>query len=595
MEQLALDWPAGLSLATALGSLLLLASGRFAADIVMMGAMTVLLVCGVLSPQAALKGFANEGLLSIAALYVIAAALKQTGAVSTAARRLLGQPNRPSGMLLRIMLPASLLSAFINNTPVVAMLLPAVQDWARRLQQPASRLLLPLSYASILGGTCTLIGTSTNLVVNGLLIETGINSGLGIFDIAVVGIPLLLACTGFVALTSDYLLPRRQNPMEQLESAREYSVQMRVTSNGPLCGLSIQEAGLRHLAYGYLVEIERKGHLLQAVSPNEHLQAEDRLLFIGTADAVGELRAMRGLSPADNQPGKLPIAQHRRRLVEAVIAPAGQLAGRTVRNCRFRTHYNAVILLISRNGVRLAGKIGDLELRAGDTVLLETSDDFCREHGSSREFLLVHPLQEPLPAEGSGKTWLASGILLSMIAANALGLLPMLQAALLAAGALLVSGCISGAAARRSIDLSVLTVIGASFALGQALTQTGAAQLVASQLLGSIDSPLLALALVYTLTALFTEVITNNAAAVLMFPIATAVAEQLGVSPMPFVIAIMFAASASFMTPIGYQTNLMVYGPGGYRFGDYLRLGTPLSIVAGVVSVWLIPIFWPFV
>lgn len=585
---------AWISLAVALGSLVLLASGRIAADMLLMGAMTVLLVCGVLSPQEALKGFANEGLMTIAALYVIAAALKQTGAVGSAARRLLGKPKGPRRMLLQVMLPTSLLSAFINNTPVVAMFMPAVQDWAKRLQQPASRLLLPLSYASILGGTCTLIGTSTNLVVNGLLIEHGVGTGLGIFDIAVVGIPLLLICSLFITLTSSYLLPRRQSPMEQLENAREYSVRMRVAMDGPLCGLNIQAAGLRRLTHGFLVEIERGDQLLQAVAPSERLQAGDQLLFIGTADAVGELRAVRGLLPADDQPGKLSVAQHRRRLVEAVIAPGGQLAGQSVRDCRFRTHYNAVILSLSRNGERMSGKIGDLQLRAGDTVLLETSDDFCREHGNSREFLLVHPLEEVLPAQGNRRAWLAGLILLAMIAANALGLLPMLQAALLAAGALLLSGCIGMSAARRSIDLSVLAVIGASFALGQALTQTGAAQFLANQLLGDLGSPLLALALIYLLTALFTEVITNNAAAVLMFPIATAAAEQLAVSPMPFVIAIMFAASASFMTPIGYQTNLMVYGPGGYRFSDYLRLGAPLNLLAGVVSLWLIPIFWPF-
>ena len=594
MHEATLAWDGWFSLGVALVSLLLLASSRVAADMVLMGSMSLLMAAGVLAPAEALKGFANEGLMTIAALYVIAAALKQTGAVSGSAQRLLGRTGRPGSMLLRVMLPTSLLSAFINNTPVVAMLMPAVQDWARRMKQPASRLLLPLSYASILGGTCTLIGTSTNLVINGLLIEHGLGSGLGIFDIAVVGVPLLLACTAFIALASGRLLPRRQSPMEQLENAREYSVQMRVAASGPMCGLSIQEAGLRHLAHGYLIEIERDGHLLQAVPPNERLRAGDHLLFIGTADAVGELRGLRGLNPADDQPGKLPIAQHRRRLVEAVIAPDGHLAGQSVRDSRFRTHYNAVILSLSRNGARLDGKIGDLDLRAGDTVLLETGDDFCREYGNSREFLLVHPLQESLPAASNGKAWLAGGILLGMIVANALGLLPMLQAALLAAGALLLGGCIGAADARRSIDLSVLAVIGASFALGQALTHTGAAQFIASQLLGDVSSPLLALALVYVLTAVFTEVITNNAAAVLMFPIATAAAEQLGVSPMPFVIAIMFAASASFMTPIGYQTNLMVYGPGGYRFSDYLRLGIPLSIVAGVVSLWLIPIFWPF-
>lgn len=266
MAATALGWQAGLSLATALGSLLLLAANRIAADVVMMGAMGLLLICGVLTPKEALNGFANEGLMTIAALYVVATALQRSGAVATLARLLLGQPRHPASMVLRVMLPTSLLSAFVNNTPVVAMLIPAVQEWARRLQQPASRFLLPLSYASILGGTCTLIGTSTNLVVNGLLIDYR-GKGLGMFDIACVGLPLLLGSTLFVALASRHLLPRRQSPMEQLESAREYCVQMRVLDNGPLCGLSIQQAGLRQLGYGYLVDIERAGQLLCAVPP----------------------------------------------------------------------------------------------------------------------------------------------------------------------------------------------------------------------------------------------------------------------------------------------------------------------------------------
>lgn len=594
MDTVSLAWGGWFSLAITLVSLLLLASSRVAADMVLMGAMSLLLLSGVLTPQAALKGFANEGLMTIATLYVIAAALRDTGAVAMLARGLLGRPKHPTSMLLRVMLPTSLLSAFINNTPVAAMFIPAVQAWARSLKQPASRFLIPLSYATILGGTCTLIGTSTNLVVNGLLIEHTGGNGVGMFEIALLGIPLLLICTLFITLFSHRLLPVRATPAEQLASAREYSVQMEVSAESPLCGKSIQEAGLRQLSNCYLVDIERQGHLLHAVPPAERLHEGDRLFFIGTAEAVAELRAIRGLAPADDQPGKLAIDHSQRRLVEAVISPAGHLAGQSVRDSRFRSHYNAAILSVSRNGTRLHGKIGDLELRGGDTVLMETGNDFCREHGNSRAFLLVHPLEETPAIAVPGKAPLALTILGLMIAANALGLLPMLQAALIAAGSLLLTRCISVSAARNSIDLSVLAVIGASFALGQALTQTGAAQYLANHLLGSIHTPLLALAMVYVMTTLFTEVITNNAAAVLMFPVASAIAEQMQVSAMPFVIAIMFAASASFMTPIGYQTNLMVYGPGGYRFSDYLRVGIPLNILAALVSVLLIPVFWPF-
>ncbi|MNZ32227.1 Sodium-dependent dicarboxylate transporter SdcS [compost metagenome] len=368
---------------------------------------------------------------------------------------------------------------------------------------------------------------------------------------------------------------------------------MAIAPSGPLCGKTILEAGLRHLAHGYLIDIQRGNEILAAVSPSERLQSGDQLFFVGTADAVVELRGIAGLQPADGQPGKLDVEQHQRRLVEVVIAPASNLEGKTVREARFRTHYNAAILSISRNGARLQGKIGDITLRGGDTLLLETSNGFAEEQRDNHAFLLVNPLDNTrLPDHR--KAPLALGILIAMIVANTTGLLPMLQAAMVAAGGMLALRCIGASQARNSLDLGVLVVIAASFALGTALTATGAASAVAQQLVGSSGSPLMALALVYALTAVFTEVITNNAAAVLMMPIVLAISEQLGVSHMPFVIAIMFAASASFMTPIGYQTNLMVYGPGGYYFSDYLRIGLPLNLFAGIVTVTLVPQFWPF-
>jgi di/tricarboxylate transporter len=574
--------------------LLMLARSRWPAELVMLAAMTLLLALGIIGPSSALRGFANEGLMTIAALYVVAAALKETGAVGWIAQRLLGQTGQIWRLTLRVMLPTALLSAFVNNTPVVAMFMPAVQEWARRIRQPASRFLLPLSYASILGGTCTLIGTSTNLVVNGLLIERTDGPGLGMFDITLIGLPVLLISVVFIALCNRKLLPERASPVEQLASAREYLVRMHIPRQSPLHGRSIEKAGLRHLANCYLMDIERDGELLQAVAPQQQLQQGDHLLFIGTPEAVIELRAIKGLEPADDQVHKLSEGAQQRRLVEAVIAPGSQLAGKSIRDSRFRSHFNAVILSVSRNGARLNGKIGDLELRPGDTVLLETSKDFCLEHGNSHAFLLVHPLDLSLPAPRNFRAPLAMGILAGMVLANTLGLLSMLQAALLAAGAMLVTRCITAELARRSIDMSVLVVIGASFALGNALTETGAAQAIADFLLSDIRNPLLGLMIIYVLTTLFTEVVTNNAAAVIMFPIAMAMAEHLGVSGMPFVIAIMFAASASFMTPIGYQTNLMVYGPGGYHFSDYLRIGVPLNLLVGLVTLTLIPQLFPF-
>ncbi|NIC04170.1 SLC13 family permease [Billgrantia bachuensis] len=570
-----------------------LALSRAAPDTILMAALAVLIISGILTPGEALAGFGNPGVMTIAVLYVVAAGLKETGAIQWLAHRLLGQPQRLRQAQLRVLLPASGLSAFMNNTTVVAMFIPAIQEWAGRLRLPPSKLLLPLSYAAILGGTCTLIGTSTNLVVDGLL-QTEMGIGLTMFSLAWIGIPVVLVGGTFLYLFADRLLPNRQGVLEQLEQAREYSVEVVVDEKGPLVGRTIADAGLRHLSFGYLADIERHGRLLTAVPPSTELQAGDILIFIGAPECARELRRIHGLKPASGDVHKLDIAHHQRCLVEAVIGPDFGGLNQTVRESRFRSRYQAVILSISRHGRRLPGKMGDMRLQVGDTLLIETAQDFVDQYRYRKDFLLVSALNDSTPPDFR-KAPVAMGILAAMVAASATGLLSILEAALLAGGGMLVTRCVPASKARRYVDLSVLVVIAASFALGAAMTKTGAAAQVAQWLL-LIDglAPWVALALVYLMTVMFTELITNNAAAVLMFPIAVAVAEQLGVSFMPFVIAIMFAASASFMTPLGYQTNLMVLGPGGYRFTDYLRLGAPLSLIVGITAVALVPLAWPF-
>ncbi|UYG06040.1 SLC13 family permease [Halomonas sp. M4R1S46] len=588
-----MTWQMLLSLGTVLAVLATLAFSRIAPDVILVGALAFLMVVGVLTPAEALTGFSNPGVMTIATLYVVAAGLKETGAVQWLAHRMLGQPQRLRLAQLRVLLPAAGLSAFMNNTTVVAMFIPAVQEWAGRLRLPPSKLLLPLSFAAILGGTCTLIGTSTNLVVDGLL-QTEMNTHLAMFELAWVGVPLLIVGGGFLYLFADRLLPNRQGALEQLETAREYAVEVSVLDKGPLVGRTIAEAGLRNLSHGYLAEIERHDHLLTAVPPDTELQAGDVLIFIGAPECARELRRIHGLRPAGGDVRKLDIAHHRRCLVEAVIGPDFAGLNQSVRESRFRSRYQAVILSISRHGKRLPGKLGDISLQVGDTLLLETAQDFVDQYRYRKDFLLVSALNDSTPPDFR-KAPLALGILASMVLASASGWLSILEAALLAGGAMLATRCVPASKARRYVDLSVLIVIGASFALGEAMTKTGAASQIAQWLMFRDDlAPWAALALVYLMTVIFTELITNNAAAVLMFPIAIAMAEQLGVSYMPFTVAIMFAASASFMTPLGYQTNLMVLGPGGYRFLDYVRLGAPLSLIVGTTAVVLVPVVWPF-
>tara|TARA_R110002096_G_scaffold299040_2_gene493488 strand:+ start:3034 stop:4800 length:1767 start_codon:yes stop_codon:yes gene_type:complete len=588
-----MEWQGILTLATLFSVLSTLMLTRFSADLVLMAALALLLIAGVLTPPEALAGFANPGVITVAILYVVAAGLKETGAVQWIARRLLGDPQTARGAQLRMIAPTGILSAFMNNTAVVAMFIPAIQNWAQRLGIPPSKLLLPLSYAAILGGTCTLIGTSTNLVIDGLL-QSELDIHLGLFELAWVGVPLLLIGGAFLVMFGSKLLPDRGGIREELDQVRKYGVEVEVVSPGPLVGKTIAEAGLRALSYGYLAEIERDGRLITAVEPDRVLQAGDRLYFIGAPECASELRRIQGLRPANGNVHKLDVANHQRCLVEVVLGPEFPALEKTIRDSRFRTRFNAVILSLAREGQRVPGKLGDITFRMGDTLLLETSQQFVEQYRFRRDFLLVSALNDSTPPDFR-KASTALGILALMVLASASGLLPIMEAAFLAAGGMIVSGCLTASRARRSVDLPVLVVIAASFALGNAMTVTGAADWIVGGLLGIGNlSPWQVLVLVYLLTVMFTELITNNAAAVLMFPIALALAQKLDVSVLPFAVAVMFAASASFITPLGYQTNLMVYGPGRYKFSDYVKIGVPLSLIAGAVSVTLIPMVWSF-
>ncbi|MCL7945118.1 SLC13 family permease [Marinobacter sp. ATCH36] len=588
-----MEWQGVVTLITLFSVLSALTLTRVSADLVLMSALAFLLITGILGPAEALAGFGNPGVITIATLYVVAAGLKETGAVQWIARLLLGHPKTEKGAQLRMIAPTGILSGFMNNTAVVAMFIPAIQDWAQRLGIPASKLLLPLSYAAILGGTCTLIGTSTNLVVDGML-QSRLDINLGLFELAWVGIPLLLVGGTFLVLFASRILPDRGGVSEELDQIREYGVEVEVIGPGPLVGKTIAQAGLRALSYGYLTEIDRGGRLITAVEPDRTLQAGDRLYFVGAPECASELRRIQGLKPANGSVHKLNIENHQRCLVEVVLGPEFPALNKTIRDSRFRTRFNAVILSLSREGKRVSGKLGDITFRMGDTLLLEASHQFVEQYQFRRDFLLVSALNDSTPPDFH-KAPRALGILASMVLVSASGLLQIMEAAFLAAGAMIVSGCITASRARRSVDLPVLVVIAASFALGNAMTETGAAIWVANGFLGfGALTPWMALALIYLLTAIFTELITNNAAAVLMFPIALALSEQLGVSFLPFAVAVMFAASASFVTPLGYQTNLMVYGPGRYQFTDYMRIGLPLSLLVGSVAVGLIPLVWGF-
>ncbi len=587
-------WEAWFTLGVVMLCIGLLASNRFPSDAVMVGGLTLLLLAGVLNPAEALSGLANEGMVTVAVLYVVVSGLEETGGTAWVSQALLGRPRSVAHAQMRLMAPVAALSAFLNNTPVVAMFIPAVQDWAKRHNISVSQLMMPLSYAAIAGGTCTLIGTSTNLVVNGLLLKETRAPGLGFFDIAWVGIPTLIATIAFTALFGRRLLPERQSVISRMADAREYTVEMLVEPHSPLDGKSIEDAGLRQLPGMYLVEVDRDGHILPAVSPKTTLRGGDRLLFVGVVESVLDLQKIRGLKPATDQVFKLHAPRHQRCLVEAVVSESFPLLGKSIREGRFRTLYQAAIIAVARNGERVTGKIGDIVPRPGDTLLMETHPSFLERYHNTRDFLLMSRLDNSTPPRHE-RAWLSVLVMAGMVLLAAFDVLSMLEASMLAAGLMLLLRCTSASAARKSVDWQVLLVIAASFGMGAALEKTGAANLVAGGLLTLAgDNAWATLALVFVATSVFTNLITNNAAAALMFPIALAAAARLDVSVLPFAIAIMKAASASFATPIGYQTNLMVLGPGGYSFADYLRMGVPLTLLTGVLTVTLAPLIWPF-
>lgn len=581
-----------------------LVTNRVGPDIVLVGGVTVLVIVDILtgpeseilSTREALAGMANEGMLTVAIMYVVVRGMAETGGIAWIAQRVLGTPRTLLGAQVRMFLPVTSLSAFLNNTPLVAMFIPVIQDWCKRQGLSPSKLMLPLSYAAILGGSCTLIGTSTNLVVAGLWADH-FAGAIGFFEIAKIGVPAAIVGLGYMVLTSRFILPTRKAALDVGQDPRAYTVEMEVEAGSGLVGKTIEQAGLRHLPGLYLAEIERNGLSLPAVGPDERLFAEDRLVFVGVVDSIVELQKIRGLRPATNQVVKLNAPRPQRCLLEAVVSNTSPLVGKSVREGRFRTVYNAVVIAVARNGERITNrKIGDIVLRAGDTLLLEAHKSFQEQHRNSRDFYLVSAVENSTRPRHE-KAFLAVGIMALMIGLATFGEsygIRMIHAAALGAGLMLMTRCCTGSQARASVDWQVLVVIASGFALGRALEITGAADAIASQMIAIAGGNLwVTLAMVYLTTMVFTELITNNAAATLIFPIAMGAAAKLGADPLPFAINIMMAASACFSTPIGYQTNLMVMAPGGYRFSDYLRVGIPMNLLMATVTISLTPLIWP--
>ena len=608
-----MDWHGWLTIAVLAATIAALIRYENLADVIFVGALTLLTVCGVVSPDEAVAGFKNEGMLTVGALFVVAAGLTETGFLSRVTRRVLGPVTEANGALRRMVPVAVASSALLNNTAIVAMGIPALLEWCRKNRVAASRLLLPLSYAAILGGVCTLIGTSTNLVVHGLMRQSGIPAlagGLGMWETSKVGVPIALVGTLYLVFVAPRLLPERKEFLDQLmETRREYLAEIHVESKCPLVGQTVQAAGLRGLPGLYLIEIERGPNVIAPVGPDEVLAAGDRLVFTGVVSTLVDLQRVPGLVPAaalvdELEPG---VGRH---LCEAVISTSSPLVGQRIREASFRTVYDAAVVAVHRNGRRLPQKIGDVRLEPGDTLLLQTGTAFVRIHRNNPDFFLVSEVGESAPLRHE-RAFVAVAITLGLVSLmtlpDVLRLFPVAAPwavrlkdlrvvfALLAACLMVATRCLPVAAARRSVEWNVLIVIAAAFGIGAAMSKSGAAEALAREAIGLVPSAWGAtgvLAAIYLLTWLLTELMSNNAAAALMFPIGLAAAQQSGGDLRAFAITVAVAASSGFVMPIGYQTHLMVFGPGGYRVADFVRAGVPMVLLWFVLSVIIVPLAW---
>ena len=586
-------WDGWFTIIVTLTVLVVLTLTRVRPHIAMVTALTVLLATGILDAQQALAGFSNSGLITVAAMFIVAAGLHSSGGVDILVKSLLGKPKTIRQSYLKMFTPVVFLSAFLNNTPVVATMVPGLLAWCKRINMSPSKIMIPLSYTAILGGTLTLIGTSTNLVVNGQYQALTGEAGFSLFSITAVGLPVAILGLLFMWLFFPKWLPDiSKSPA--FKNVREFTLEVMVEPGGVLVGQSVQQAELREQKSVFLVEIERNGTLLSAVSSEERLQGGDRLVFAGDTQGITDLLRIRGIVPSISGAENTVLAADRpeRSLVEAVVSPHCSAIGETIREAAFLERYGAIIMAVARNGERVPGNLSNIILQAGDTLLLEARPAFVSRQRYNKDFLLINDLEQEAPDHTKAKlAWL---ILISLVLAAGVGITSMLTASLIGAVLMIMTGCCSVSQAERSLDFTVILTIAASFALGAALQQTGVANYLASNIVSlSQNQPWLMLIMAYLAISLLTEVITNNAAAVLMLPIILEMTAKAGLNNEPFVFAVMMAASASFATPLGYQTNLMVYGPGGYHFRDFLKVGIPMNLFIATVTLITIMIIWP--
>lgn len=544
-----------------------------------------------------LSVFSNGAPLTIACMFVLSAGLERTGAIDAMGRfftRIAGKSELR--VLLVLMTMGAVLSAFVNNTPIVVVFLPIVLAHARATDLKASKLLIPLSFASILGGTCTLTGTSTNLIIDGVAQEYN-QPAFGMFELTKLGI--VYAIIGFLYLVTigRKLLPDRSSLAELLDTnaTREFLTQFQVEPGSELVGKPLTDTLLKHFPSAQVLEVKRRGRVLQTPLDSLNIRDRDRLLITLRGTSFQRLKEQEGIRFEEQKGMNLTKLEDRElKLLEAIIGPRSTLVGKTLEQIGLRRLHGINVLAIHRQGENLKKELSKLRLQYGDTLLMEGPPDAIAELQEKRQFVSI--TDAPEISVDPTKVWIGAGIALAFVLAASFKVLGIPALAILAAIAMILGRCLTTQQAYQAVQWNIVFLIFGMLALGLAMDQSGAA----AQLVGVIMkifggfSPVVVLSVIYLLSSTLTELISNNAVAALLTPIVIGIAEQLGVDPRPFIVAMMFGCSASFATPIGYQTNTYVYGAGGYRFTDFPKVGVPLNLLLWIVATLLIPLLWPF-
>lgn len=574
--------------------------------LIFLSSAILLMGSGIISDAELLSGFSNKGMITIGILFLVSEGIRQSGILNRLAQTYLPRKRGKMFFLVpRIMLPVSVLSAFLNNTPVVIIFAPIIKNWSEKLNLSSKKFLIPLSFATILGGMCTLIGTSTNLVVHGLMLENNYE-GFSMFELGKVGIFIAILGTIYMAIAGNKLLPGKkiQPNSKSLADNKDYYYDIVIPENSNLINAEINNGRLKELKDLFVRCIDRNGKIIETRKGNFNIKQGDKLLLAGKSDRMtfilnNDNIQLNGIEHIRN------ISKESLKQYEAVISPRFPGIGKTIPEFDFYDHYQAVVIAIHRNGERITSNLDKLKLRPGDNLILLTTEKFIQNWGESKIFYLTSYIRDYRTTGSFWKKWLAFIILIAMIVGATIGhnfdspaglTFDMFFFAAIAAIFLVWLKIMPHQKYTKAISWDVLITIASAFAISKAMQNSGAAEALARTTINFAKAfgPIGVLAALYILTSVFTEIVTNNAAAALVFPVALAAAQQLNLDPKPFFVTIAIAASASFSTPIGYQTNLIVQAIGNYKFTDYLKIGLPLNLLAFVLSLLLIPFFWSF-